>query len=53
MITMHVIAYVLIIILDFLLTFVPYADLKELEILVICNIAVYSFCNVIFGLIVN
>lgn len=50
---MHAIAYTLIIIFDIVLTFIPLVDLSTLEILLICNITVYSVCNVIFGLIVN
>jgi len=53
MISMHIVAYLFIIIIDFLTTYIPLADLRAAEIAIICNIAVYSVCNTIFGLIVN
>ena len=53
MISMNIFAYLLIIIMDALYSVIPIADFRAYEILNICEIAVYSVCNTIFGLIVN
>ncbi len=54
MVIMHIVAYLAIIII-YVLWYVIYYKygLKVLEILAICNLAVYSVCNVIFWMIVN
>ncbi len=53
MIIMHIVAYMVIIISN-ALSYVAYSDgSRAIEISVICNMAVYSVCTVIFGMIVN
>ena len=54
MIIMHIVAYLVIIIVD-VLSYGAYDKngLRAYEIINICNLAVYSVCNVIFGVIVN
>ncbi len=53
MIIMHTVAYLAIIIVN-VLSYLTYNDsLRAYEISVICTLAVYSVCTVIFGLIVN
>ena len=56
MVIMHIVAYIFIIIVN-ALSYLFYYDSSlralGLEISVICNLAVYSVCTVIFGLIVN
>jgi len=53
MISMNIFAYLLIIIIDFLSSVIPFADLIAIEIVSICRIAVYAVCNLILALIVN
>jgi len=53
MIAMHIGMYLSIIIIDVLVSFLDPDDLTKELIMVICKIAVYAICNVIFGLIVN
>jgi hypothetical protein len=54
MIIMHIVAYLVIIIVN-ALSYGTYGrnGLRAVEIYTICNLAVYSLCTVIFGLIVN
>ncbi len=53
MIIMHIVAYLAIIIVN-VLAYATYNDsLRKYEISTICNLAVYSVCTVIFGVIVN
>jgi hypothetical protein len=55
-IIMHIVAYLFIIIVNALSYLFYYDDSSRplgLEISVICNLAVYSVCPVIFNLIVN
>jgi hypothetical protein len=53
MIIMNIVAYLAIIISN-ALVYVHYnRELLAFETNVICNLAIYSVCNVIFGLIVN
>ena len=52
MIIMHIVAN-LVIIISNALSYVSFDGLRAFEILAICNLAVYSVCTVIFGLIVN
>ncbi len=54
MIIMHIVAYLAIIVVNVLWYVVSYKyGLKAFEITIMCNLAVYSVCNVIFGVIVN
>jgi len=50
---MHIGAYLFIIIVDVLSTVFPYDNLREQEIIQICNLTIYTFSNLILGLIVN
>jgi hypothetical protein len=52
MITMHIVSYLAIIIVN-TLQFVQYDSSRVCEITTICYLAVISICTVIFGLIVN
>ncbi len=54
MIIMHIVAY-LVIIISNALSYGSYSKdtLRSYEIIYICNLAVYSVCTVIFGVIVN
>ena len=54
MIIMHIVAY-LVIIISNAQSFATYSKdtLRAYEISVMCNLAVYSVCTVIFGLILN
>jgi hypothetical protein len=54
MILMHIVSY-LVIIISNALSYVSYwkVGLRAYEIITICNLAVYSVCAVIFGVIVN
>ncbi len=53
MIIMHIVAYLVIIIAN-VLAYAGYNDsLRAYEIVNMCNLAVFSMCTVIFGLIVN
>ncbi len=54
MILMHIVAYLAIIIVN-VLAYVTYfkTGLRAFEISSMCNLAVYSVCTVIFGVIVN
>lgn len=52
MISMHIVAYLAIIIADFLFALIPLKDLTVFETSMIFLIVVYSVCNVIFGIIV-
>jgi hypothetical protein len=53
MIIMHIVAYLVIIISNALM-YVNYNDsLRAYEISVICNLAFYAVCTVIFGVILN
>ncbi len=53
MIIMHIVAYLVTIIMN-VLSYVGYNDgVRGFEILAMCNLAVYSVCTVIFGVIVN
>lgn len=53
-VTMHIIAYLLIIIVDIITSLLALGknNLREFEISQICNLAVYSLCNLLFGVIV-
>ena len=54
MIIMHIVAYLAIIIVNILSYVATMKDgLRAFEISTICNLAVYSVCTVIFGVIVN
>jgi hypothetical protein len=53
---MHVVAifaYLAIIIMNVLYYAIPLRDLRAYEILTMCNLAVYSVCTVMFGVIVS
>ena len=54
MIIMHIVAY-LVIIISNALSYGSYSKdtLRSYEIIYICNLAVYSVCTVIFGVILN
>ena len=52
MITVHFVAYLVIILAD-VATTIPVTDLRSFEISEICNIAFIFVDNVIFGLIIN
>ena len=54
MIIMHIVAYLVIIIAN-VLSYGAYSrnSLRAFEIYYMCNLAVYSVCTVIFGVIVN
>jgi hypothetical protein len=53
MMIMHIVAYLAIIINNVLTMIIATNDLRAFEISAICNLAVYSMCTVIFGVIVN
>jgi len=53
MITLHIVAYLVIIISNVLTTVIPKTNLRTYGITIICNQAVFSVCEVIFGLIIN
>jgi hypothetical protein len=53
MIIMHIIAYLALIIVNVLAYFFYFGTSGAYEISAICNLAVYSVCTLIFGLIVN
>jgi hypothetical protein len=55
MITMHIVAYLLIIIVDIVQEFVlvSFTDFLTYEIVTILEVIVYAVCDLIFGLIVN
>ena len=52
-ITIHILAYLVIIITDVLTTVIPVQNLRAIKISTICNIASISLGTAIFGLIVN
>ena len=54
MIIMHIVAYLVVIIVN-VLSYGAYnkESLRAAEIYTMCNLAVYSVCTVIFGVIVN
>ena len=54
MIIMHIVAYLVIIIINFLVNVSYYSEGKSAyEITMMCYFSVYSVCTVIFGVIVN
>ena len=52
MILIHIVAYLVIIIVD-VLSYVVNDSVRAYEIYFMCDLAVYSVCTVIFGVIVN
>ena len=52
MITVHIVDYLILIIVNLLLNYVPLDDLRAQEIFKICEIAIYSVDDVIFGMII-
>jgi len=52
MITVHVLDYLILIITAIVVTFVPFSEVRAYKISGICDIAIFSVCNVIFGLII-
>jgi hypothetical protein len=54
MIIMHIVAYLAIIVVNVLWYVVSYKyGFKAFEITIMCNLAIYSVCTVIFAVIVN
>ncbi len=53
MIIMHIVAYLAIITVNALISYIPQTELRAFLISRMCLLAVYFVCNVIFGLIVN
>ena len=53
MILMHIVAYLVIIVVNAIAYAIPVHDLRAYEITTICTLAVNSVCTVIFGVIVN
>jgi hypothetical protein len=53
MIIMHIVAYLVIIIVNLLCVAYGRGGLRAFEISVICYLTIYSICTVIFGLIVD
>jgi len=50
---MHIVAYLAIIIIDVVVTVIPFSSLRASGISNIISFALYSVCIVIFGLILN
>jgi len=51
-ITVHVLDYLILIIIAIVATYTPITELRAAKIFRICDLTIYSVCDVIFGLII-